>query len=214
MSDCGATSRGRGGRSAPRSGRSRCKAGGWCGGTTLTVTGKAIWRGTAARPPRSFAAQSGQICYSSPGPADRPALDFEPAITRRKKRDGFRDSVDRRQCEVLVFDRQHVVITACRERLTEPAPPGFVVSTAESHVIPSPMRDILTRPDLDPSVARQRIRFEARVLRVHMIDGQPQRGDRGERIGAHPQQMTWVKIDADRLADRVAQSEESTDAID
>jgi hypothetical protein len=44
---------------------------------------------TAGRPPRSFAAQPGQICYSSPGPADRPALDFEPAITRRKSATDF-----------------------------------------------------------------------------------------------------------------------------
>src|SRR6516165_12772606 len=88
------------------------------------------------------------------------------------------------------------------------------MSVAERDVIPGPIRDVLRRPDLDAAVARQRLRFEARVLRVHMINRRTQRGDRGERIGSHPEEMARVEVDPDGLADRVSQSEESTGAID
>ena len=101
----------------------------------------------------------------------------------------------------------HVVITDRNERLAEPAPPDFVVPAAERDVVPGPVRKILGRPDLDAAVPRQRLRFEARILGVNMVDGRPQLRDRGEWIGAHPKQMAGVEIDADRLADRVAQPE-------
>src|SRR4029077_13217357 len=88
------------------------------------------------------------------------------------------------------------------------------MAAAQGDVVPGPLREVLRRPDLDAPVQRERLWLEARVLGVHVVDGRSERRDRSERVSAHPHQMAGVEIDADRLADRVAQSEEGADTVD
>src|SRR5437868_9367970 len=99
--------------------------------------------------------------------------------------DRLPDALDRRQSHVLVFDRQHVVVTDRGKRLAATAPPLFVVAMAQRYVIPGPLRYVFCGPNLNAAIARQILSFEPGVLGVHMVDRRAQPRDRGERIGTH-----------------------------
>ena len=56
--------------------------------------------------------------------------------------------------------------------------------------------------------------IDARVLGVHVIDRRRQRARRGQRIGAHPEQMARIEVRADRRTDRLAQPEQRLHVVD
>jgi hypothetical protein len=96
-----------------------------------------------------------------------------------QQRDGLLNPVDWRQCKILMLDRQRVAITDRGECLAEPAAPGFVMAAAKADVVPGPVREVLRRPDLDAPLQRERLWLEEGVLGVDVVDGRPQRRDRG-----------------------------------
>ena len=49
---------------------------------------------------------------------------------------------------------------------------------------------------------------------MHMIDRRRQHARRGERIGAHPEQMAGIEVRADHRPDRIAQAEQRLDVVD
>ena len=115
---------------------------------------------------------------------------------------------------ILVLDRQHAVVADARERRDELAPPRLVVAHPERDVAPRARPEIAAGRGVDDAVDAGIDGIDARVLRMHVVDGVAERDRRRQRIGTHPHEVAGVEVGADRFPHGVAQPLERRDVVD
>src|SRR6516164_8097692 len=99
-----------------------------------------------------------------------------------------------RENDVFMLDGQPTVITVNTKTVTEPTPPLLSVSDSQGDVTPGAVLDILMPDGFQAASQIQRSIVETGVFCVHMKDRIAKGLDCRQGIGAHPKQVTRIKI--------------------